>query len=657
MSGTQQYGQSPLSSNLLTNEETVRVLLIEDDKSYADLINILLSNNNDQECEVTIAHTLADGFEQLNSNKTDFDAVLLDLNLPDSEGLNTLHRLMNAFPNRSIIVLTGTNNREQGVKAVGAGAQDYLVKGEFDLTYLARVLRFSMERKQILSRLEEAQQIAKVGNWEMRPEQDYFYASKEVYRILGVEINQISYSYTDLADPNCPFHFLRVQEASIEEDKQFILTLEIRNKERQLQYVEFNSRCFSSNEASKIYIGTVQDITLQKKTEELQFNQELAEETARVREQVIANVSHELRTPMNAIVGMSNLLVKTPMTTEQEECLSAIQEASQLLLGIINDILLTSSLQNGPVELNPSSFDLALTVRRVIELLSPKAVAKDLELKYKFSQAIEHRLIGDKQRLSQVFYNIIGNAIKFTERGNVKLVINNKGLKDGKIYYDFAIHDTGPGIPAEKQEEIFQAFNRINTPGKVIEGTGLGLSIAKQLVTQMGGTLSLQSTLGKGSVFSFTLPFTAESESTITDSSPKKTKQTKHKAIIPKKILVVEDHKMNQIVINKTLLNEYPDINIVIANNGEEALNYLKDQVFELILMDIQLPGIDGFETTRIIRQDLSGQHVNTPILAMTAQAQITEDERYREAGLNDYILKPFNPEELFYKMTQHLMK
>ncbi|MEL7219968.1 MAG: response regulator, partial [Bacteroidota bacterium] len=273
MSSKQQYGQSPLSSNLLTNEETVRVLLIEDDKSYSDLINILLSNNTEQDCEVTVANTLANGFEQLNNKETDFDAVLLDLNLPDSEGLSTLHRLMNAFPDRSIIVLTGTNNREQGVKAVGAGAQDYLVKGEFDITYLARVMRFSMERKQILSRLEEAQQIAKVGNWEMRPEQDYFYASKEVYRIMGVGRIQTNYSYTDLANPSCPFHFLRAQEDAITEDKQFIQTLEIRNSEGQVQYVEFNSRCFLSKESAKIYIGTVQDITLQKKAEELQFNQ------------------------------------------------------------------------------------------------------------------------------------------------------------------------------------------------------------------------------------------------------------------------------------------------------------------------------------------------------------------------------------------------
>ncbi|MEL7221848.1 MAG: response regulator, partial [Bacteroidota bacterium] len=386
------------------------------------------------------------------------------------------------------------------------------------------------------------------------------------------------------------------------------------------------------------------------------FNQELAEETARVREQVIANVSHELRTPMNAIVGMSNLLVKTPMTTEQEECLSAIQEASQLLLGIINDILLTSSLQNGPVELNPSPFDLNLTVRRVIELLSPKAVAKNLALKYKFSEPVEHRVIGDKQRLSQVFYNIIGNAIKFTEEGKVKLVIKNKGAKsDDKVYYEFAIHDTGPGIAAEKQEGIFQAFNRINTPGKIIEGTGLGLSIAKQLVNQMGGTLSLKSKLGAGSIFSFTLPFVIESASTISSPDLLKQKKNKHKRIVPKKILVVEDHKMNQIVINKTLLSEYPDLEVIIADNGEEALGYLKHQVFELILMDIQLPGIDGFETTRQIRQDIAGKNAKTPVLAMTAQAQITEDERYREAGLNDYVLKPFNPEELFNKMTQHL--
>jgi signal transduction histidine kinase/ActR/RegA family two-component response regulator len=515
-----------------------------------------------------------------------------------------------------------------------------------------------MERKQILSRLEDAQKIAKVGNWEMRPGQNYFYASKQVYRIFDVKNNQVNYSYADLADPNCPFHVLRAQESSIQEGKQFILILEMRNADNQPQYVEFNSRCFLNKDAEKVYVGTLQDITLQKKAEELQFKQELAEETARVREQVIANVSHELRTPMNAIVGMSNLLVNTPMTEEQEECLSAIQEASQLLLGIINDILLTSSLQNGPIELNPVSFDLSLTVRRVIELLLPKARAKDLELSYQFLSPVEHRLIGDKQRLSQVFYNLIGNAVKFTEEGKIYLTISDKGLKeDGKNYYEFAVHDTGPGIALEKQEEIFQAFNRINTPGKIVEGTGLGLSIVKQLVNQMGGTLSLQSSLGKGSVFSFLLPFELASEQTTAEPLPIPRKGQQYKIFVPKRILVVEDHRMNQIVINKTLLREYPELNIIIANNGEEALKYLAVQAFDLILMDIQLPGIDGFETTRKIRHDLADKHANTPVLAMTAQAQIAEDERYREAGMNDYILKPFNPEELFNKITQHLLK
>jgi signal transduction histidine kinase/BarA-like signal transduction histidine kinase len=649
----QDYPAKPFRPTLAAPRLAVRVLLIEDDHSYAELVKILLSANPEQECQVTVASSLQQGLQQLAGSQ-DFDAVLLDLSLPDSAGLDTLRGLLSAFPNTNVIVLTGSSDREQGTRAVGLGAQDYLVKGEFEPNQLARALRFSMERKQILTRLEEAQQIAHIGNWEFRPFQNYFIASKEVYLILGLDPQRPIFSYTEIQSLACPFHILLAQEDLPAEEEALSRSLQWESDGR-MCYAQLNSRRFKTPDGDFFFVGTLQDTTLQKRAEELQRAQELAKKTARVREQVIANVSHELRTPMNAIVGMSNLLIGTPLNEEQKEYVDAVQEASQLLLGIINDILLTSSLQNGELELNPAPFDLPMTVRRVTEALKPRAIAKGISLSYELSDAIPQRLIGDKQRLSQVLYNIVGNAVKFTESGKVQLVVTEQASADpGEARIGFSVHDTGPGISEDKQEEIFQAFSRIITPGKKTEGTGLGLSIAKQLVEQLGGHIQLLSKPGVGSEFSFTLPF-AYGAGTA--------QQPDHKApVISNKdnlklgrILIVEDHFMNQVVLRKTLEQQWPGIEIIVVNDGEQAIVRLEAENFDLVFMDIQLPGIDGFMTTQHVRQFLADRHAHTPVLAMTAQAQIAEDERYQQAGLNDYILKPFDPQELFDKITHYL--
>jgi len=649
----QDYPTKPFRPTRVAPRLAVRVLLIEDDHSYAELIKILLSANPERECQVAVASSLQQGLQQLAGGQ-DFDAVLLDLSLPDSAGLDTLLSLLSAFPNINVIVLTGSSDREQGARAVGLGAQDHLVKGEFEPKQLARALRFSMERKQILTRLEEAQQIARIGNWEFRPAQDYFIASKEVYLILGLDPQRPIYSYTDIQSSACPFHILLAQED---------LPAEVESLSRSLQwesdgrtcYAQLNSRRLKTPDGDFFFVGTLQDITLQKRAEELQRAQELAEKTARVREQVIANVSHELRTPMNAIVGMSNLLTRTSLNEEQKKYVDAVREASQLLLGIINDILLTSSLQNGELELDPAPFDLSLTVRRITEVLKPRATAKGISLSYELADDIPQRLIGDKQRLSQVLYNIVGNAVKFTESGTVHLIVQEQASTDPKQpQISFAVHDTGPGISEDKQEEVFQPFSRILTPGKKTEGTGLGLSITKQLVEQLGGHIQLYSTPGVGSVFAFTLPF-SNAAGTEQEPNRKTPAIPTNDNINLGRILIVEDHLMNQVVLQKTLEKQWPGLEIILVNDGEQAIARLEVENFDLVFMDIQLPGMDGFMTTQYVRQFLADRHAHTPVLAMTAQAQIAEDERYQQAGLNDYILKPFDPQELYDKITHYL--
>ena len=635
------------------------VLLIEDDQSYADLVKILLSISEELRCEVTTCYTLTEGLLALEEH--DFEAILLDLNLPDSRGLDTLHRLLSQRPNSNVIVLTGSADREQGIRAVGSGAQDYLIKGEFEDEQLARALRFSIERKQILKRLEEAQRIARIGHWECRPATNHFYASNEVYHFFELPADRVTYTFEDLLQEDCPLRPLLLPYLLNDnwEDKTIRQELTIEHENGTKLETLLNCQVERTEEGEVVYFGTIQDITLQKQAEELRRTRDLAVETARVREQVLANVSHELRTPMNAIVGMTNLLANTPLGGEQREYVDGVLDASQMLLGIINDILLTSSLQNGNFQLEPAPFDLQLSLRRIVDALKPKALAKGLELSLQVSDTGEGKLVGDKQRLSQILYNLVGNAVKFTHKGTIRVSATALlGDEGDHCRLRFSVEDTGMGIPPEKQKEIFQPFTRALPAGEAIEGTGLGLTIVRQLVERMGGTIELQSAPGVGTNFSFELPFLldrTEGEKLFPKDVLPVAEESQEVEL--QRVLVVEDHSINQMVVEKTLLQRWPEAEVIVAESGEAAMDLLHEEKVDLILMDLQMPGIDGYATSRLIRKELAPRYAQVPIIAMTAHSQIANDDQYLQSGMNDYVLKPFDPEILFEKITEQLSK
>lgn len=634
----------------------IRVLLIEDDYSYAELVKIFLADDTELiQCEVTNAESLETGLTYLQSDQQ-FDVVLLDLSLPDSQGIDTLHRILHTAPNANIIVLTGGADPNQGIAAVSAGAQDFLIKGDFDPKQLMKALRFSMERQHIIARLEETQRLAKIGHWELCPAQQYFDAANEVYHFFGLDPIKDQSSFEDLG-LSSPFYLLRKHELeNIQEDK-LSYTLQWTQEDGVSFYAQVNSRRVKTSDGHDLYIGSLQDISLQKRAEELEQSKKMAEETARVREQVLANVSHELRTPMNAILGLSNVINRGNLDEQQNECIDNIQEASQVLLSIINDLLLSSSLQNEELDLELAPFNVHKTIRQLSEILRPKAISKGLKLEYQIDTGLLPLYIGDKQRLSQVLYNIVGNAIKFTEEGQVEIRVSKEQLEEAKDYLVFEIEDTGLGISEDQYEEIFLPFSRIKKENKSIEGTGLGLSIVKQLIDQMEGTISVRSALEQGTIFTFKLPFQGLKEASVEPTSSTKQEAELAQAEIQlklKSILVVEDHKMNQLVIRRTLEKQWPELKIHIVDSGEKALELIAEVEVDLVLMDLQLPGIDGYQTTTLLRQMLPAAS-KMPILAMTAQPKVAEDDQYIAVGMNDYILKPFDPKELFKKIAFYL--
>lgn len=630
-------------------EKTHQILLIEDDPVFARLVQVYLSDVELLNCTITHVSNLADGIAELKQHPNNYAAVLLDLSLPDSRGFTTLETLLYQFPKLNVIVMTGQNDKSLGVEAVKAGAQDFLVKGEFNEDGLAKSLRFSIERSSILNRLEETQQMARIGHWECSPSEHYFSGSEELYRIFCRPFHH-KITCGDILKKEGMFSiFLKLQDQALADKKAQIDTW-IRPENGSPRFVTMicTSAMLSNGEA--FFNGIIQDITERKQAQELKKERDVAEQAAKVREQFIASISHEMRTPMNAILGMSNLLIETPLITEQFEYVDAIKRSSDLLLGIISDILDMSTIQNDKVVIARKSFSLGELLCSLMSVLRYKAREKRLKFELNIDADVPQTLVGDALRLNQIMYNLVGNAIKFTEKGEVELRVANRGQEADRVKLLFEVRDTGVGIPEGQQDKIFETFVRVPVADKIYEGTGLGLSIAKELVERQGGRLQVESTQGKGSRFFFELWL----DYTKQPAMPRRV-ATKVPEDLSFSLLIVEDHKMNQIVAQRTIQKKWPNVQVEVADNGRVALDILESKSIDLVLMDIQMPVLDGIETLKIIRNQMPEPLASLPVLAITAHANIAQQAQFQQIGFNDHVFKPFEPEQLFAAVERQL--
>jgi len=381
-----------------------------------------------------------------------------------------------------------------------------------------------------------------------------------------------------------------------------------------------------------------------------------AEEAKRSKQLFLANMSHEIRTPMNAVMGMTNLVLKTELDERQLKYIQAIRVSSENLLGIINDILDISKIEAGKIEFESIPFSVSEVFDNVHSVLHFKAEEKGLTLSRELELEIPKRLLGDPARLNQVLINLVGNAIKFTEKGGARLVCKLLSREGENAVLEFSVHDTGIGIAADKIEKVFESFTQASADtNRKFGGTGLGLTISKQLVEMQGGTIYASSEPGKGTTFTFTLPFRVSGEEkTAASAGPDEAQLDR---IRKARILLVEDNEFNRIVAVDTL-NEYlGETQVDVAGDGNEAIKKLQEAAYDLVLMDIQMPGMDGYDATKYIRGQFSAPLNSIPILAMTANATREEIEKCRECGMNGHIAKPFVPEDLFLKMSELLGK
>ncbi len=390
---------------------------------------------------------------------------------------------------------------------------------------------------------------------------------------------------------------------------------------------------------------------------QLREDKVIAEQSARYKSQFLANMSHEIRTPMNAILGLSRLLDESKLDTRQKKYLQAIRYSSEDLLRIVNDILDYSKIESGQFTFHPAPFDLQEMLHHHIE--QPflfRATEKGIGFRLERDKETPVALMGDAVRLTQILTNLVGNAIKFTDKGNVVLQVICLNKDTESAHIQFVVTDTGPGIPTDQIEQVFERFSQVNTGGDTDKGgTGLGLSIAKQLVEQQGGHILLESEAGKGTTVSFDLLFpVVETPPGLAGQAPQQTRT----GLLNTRILLVEDTYFNQLLATELLTSRIEGVKIDIAENGQVALEKLQTNTYDLVLMDVKMPVMDGLEATRRIRSMPGDAAYRTiPIVGLTANAVPDELEKCRQAGMDYWVTKPVQADELLAILEKAMHK
>ncbi|MES2730474.1 MAG: ATP-binding protein [Bacteroidota bacterium] len=494
-----------------------------------------------------------------------------------------------------------------------------------------------------------------LGSWELKTEGDELTFSEESLRLLGIislaKAPTLEQFYTQLNSQDISLVQQSLQ-AALQEGKPFQIDILAVLPDNTYQYLLMQGAAlYQGNQVTRIH-GILLNINERKQMEmALVQAKETAESISQSKSEFLSSMSHEIRTPMNAIVGLTDMMLQEELKPHILENLRMIKYSSDNLLVLINDILDISKIEANKVTFEQVEFDLYRQMHDLSHSMGFKAREKALRLNCYIQEGLPQVLIGDPYRLNQILFNLISNAVKFTHEGQVNIRVTsiepvNSLSEKNRINLLFSIEDSGIGIAEEELNNIFERFVQASSATtRQYGGTGLGLAITKRLVELQDGEINATSTLGKGTTFTIDLSFTVSDKTSL--AAPKAI-STEAKDLSGVRLLMVEDNSLNQIVA-KRLLNRWK-AEIEIANDGKEALELLGVQAYDVILMDIHLPVMNGYEITKLIRKGSAGTlNAQIPIIALTADAYPETKEKTRQAGMDDWVIKPFE-QDLFYE-------
>lgn len=642
------------------SKHRLSILLIEDNPADAHLTKIYLEETS-HKIDVFHTETFFEGMDIINNQN--IDIVLLDLSLPDSSGFKTLTRYMEKAAHIPVVVMTGINNEIIGNQSVKAGAQDFLVKGQFDNKILGRVIRYSLQRFASMQKLEEvaanlsisekryeeAQKMAHFGNWQMDLVNYEMKWTDEIFRVLGLQPGSLHPTLSDYM--NYVHHEDREAindffESVMKDGKQNKIEHRVITNGHTLKYVSLQAKILYEDLTEKLMlVGVLQDISERKIKEQLVIEKNIALKTSKIKEETISNMSFHIRTPLSSIFNLLYVLENTPMHTQQKELIAGLRTSIDDLSLMLNNLLNFSILAFENIKIEEDEFNLKDIVHSIKKILQIKADDHKQKINVTIPENIPLELIGDSRKIIQILHNLVDNAILHSGKNGKITVTARIKEKDFKPFLLLQVEDTGRGMTINQVRDLMEAEKslEIYQGDKESDSKRLGVAIVSKLSMILGGKLNIQSKEGDGSLFSVEIPIKiAKQMQTFVDGAPS----------MPMRILLVEDHFLNQIATKKLLVSWSDFVTVDIAENGKIGVDKFKKEDYDIVLMDIQMPIMDGIEATQAIRQ-----FSNTPIIALTANATRQEAERCIKAGCDDYLAKPFKPQDLYAKISNAQMK